>query len=90
MADRLSAAAVVGADETGIRVEGRLSWVHAARTEALTRYTVSARRGIDCAWSLGAFTGTDLMVGAGGPFRNRIETVGVLVITQSVCQVDER
>jgi hypothetical protein len=27
---------VVGADETGARVNGRLAWIHAARTEALT------------------------------------------------------
>lgn len=47
LGDRLSQADVIGADETGIRVEGRLAWVHAARTEALTRYTVSARRGVE-------------------------------------------
>lgn len=41
----LIAAPVLGADETGIRVEGSLAWVHAARTDTLTRYTVSARRG---------------------------------------------
>lgn len=38
---------VLGADETGIRVEGALAWVHAARTDALTLYTVSARRGVE-------------------------------------------
>ncbi len=43
----LSAAPVLGADETGIRVKGKLVWVHAARTEKLTRYTVSAKRGYE-------------------------------------------
>lgn len=38
-------AEVVGADETGIRVDGRLAWLHAARTDRLTYYTVSAKRG---------------------------------------------
>jgi transposase len=42
----LAAAEVLGADETGIRVGGGLAWVHAARTDELTRYTVSAQRGI--------------------------------------------
>ena len=42
----LRAAPVLGADETGIRVEGALAWVHAARTDDLTLYTVSARRGV--------------------------------------------
>jgi transposase len=42
----LAEAEVLGADETGIRVEGGLAWVHAARTDELTLYTVSARRGV--------------------------------------------
>lgn len=43
----LSAAPVLGADETGIRVDGALAWVHAARTDDLTLYTVSRRRGVE-------------------------------------------
>ena len=42
----LAAAEVLGADETGIRVDGGLAWVHATRTDELTRYTVSAKRGV--------------------------------------------
>ncbi|WP_427019160.1 IS66 family transposase (plasmid) [Pseudarthrobacter sp. P1] len=45
LARGLSRAPVLGADETGIRVDGKLAWVHAARTEKLTRYTVSPKRG---------------------------------------------
>ena len=41
----LGAADVLGVDETGARVDGGLAWIHAARTDTLTRYTVSARRG---------------------------------------------
>jgi transposase len=44
--DGLAGAGVLGADETGIRVDGALAWVHAARTESLTRYTVSDKRGL--------------------------------------------
>src|SRR5664279_3805525 len=43
----LAGAEVIGADETGIRLDGGLGWVHAARTDALTLYTVSAQRGIE-------------------------------------------
>jgi transposase len=42
----LAGAAVVGADETGARVDGGLAWIHAARTDTLTLYTVSAHRGV--------------------------------------------
>jgi transposase len=41
----LTAAPVLGADETGARVAGKLAWIHVARTDTLTRYTVSDRRG---------------------------------------------
>ncbi len=43
----LSQAPVLGADETGIRVDGALAWVHTTRTDLLTRYTVSTRRGVE-------------------------------------------
>lgn len=47
LATRLTGARVLGADETGIRVNGRTTWVHTARTDTLTRYTVSAKRGVE-------------------------------------------
>jgi transposase len=53
LAGRLTDADVLGADETGIRVDGKLAWVHAARTEDLTRYTVSAKRGIEAMTAAG-------------------------------------
>lgn len=43
--DLLRKADVLGADETGLRVEGKLHWVHCARTDRLTLVTVHPRRG---------------------------------------------
>ena len=37
--------AVIGADETGLRVAGQSHWVHVARTGSLTHYGYDARRG---------------------------------------------
>lgn len=64
LVERLTDAGVLGADETGIRVDGRLVWVHAARTEALTRYTVSAKRGIEAMTAAGVLPalGTDTVL----------------------------
>lgn len=41
----LAAAPVLGADETGARVQGRLAWIHTLRTDALTLYDVYAGPG---------------------------------------------
>ncbi len=55
--DGLTGAAVLGADETGIRVDGALVWVHAARTDTLTRYTVSGKRGVEAMIEAGVLAG---------------------------------
>jgi transposase len=60
VADRLAEAQVAGFDETGLRVAGRLHWVHCARTDKYTLITCHAkrgRRGIDDASVLGRFRG---------------------------------
>src|SRR5947209_6385535 len=41
----LRAAEVLGTDETGIRVQGVLHWLHVARTDKLTHYAVHRQRG---------------------------------------------
>jgi hypothetical protein len=58
--DRLARAQVVGFDETGLRVAGRLHWVHCARTDKYTLITCHAKRGregIDDAGVLTRFRG---------------------------------
>lgn len=61
----LISADVLGADETGIRVDGSLGWVHAVRTDSLTRYTVSPKRGFEAmeeAGVLGALSSDTVVV----------------------------
>ena len=45
--------AVVGADETGLRVAGRGGWVHVARTDAFTHYAYDSRRGLEAMKDVG-------------------------------------
>lgn len=57
----LIASPVLQCDETGMRVEGKLHWVHSASTETLTYYTCHPSRGkngSDAAGVLAAFSGT--------------------------------
>jgi transposase len=60
LSDRLSEAEVAGFDETGLRVAGKLHWVHCARTDKYTLITCHPKRGrngIDDARVLGRFRG---------------------------------
>ena len=60
VADRVAEAEVAGFDETGLRVAGRLHWVHCARTGTYTLITCHPKRGkdgIDDAGVLGRFHG---------------------------------
>jgi transposase len=58
--DRIAEAEVAGFDETGLRVAGKLHWVHCARTGKYTLITCHPKRGtkgIDAAGVLGRFRG---------------------------------
>jgi transposase len=60
VADRIAAAEVAGFDETGLRVAGKLAWVHCARTGKYTLITCHPKRGrngIDDAGVLTRFRG---------------------------------
>lgn len=46
IAERLHAAPVLNADESGLRVAGKLHWLHIAASETLTWYGVHAKRGM--------------------------------------------
>ena len=49
----LRAAGVMGTDETGVRVQGVLHWLHVARTDKLTHYAVHRKRGKAAADAIG-------------------------------------
>ena len=59
--DSVTASPVIGADETGLRVAGQGHRVHVARTDRLTHYAYSAKRGKEAMDSIGilpAYAGT--------------------------------
>lgn len=68
---QISVAPVVGFDETGARVDGKLRWLHTASTPTLTSFSLHDRRGgegIDHAAVLPGFTGTAIHDGW-APYR---------------------
>ncbi|MGX6608248.1 IS66 family transposase [Micromonosporaceae bacterium Da 78-11] len=54
---RLTGADVVGFDETGFRVAGKLHWVHCARTDRYTLVVCDAKRGREGMAALGVIDG---------------------------------
>ena len=59
--EQLRASEVLHVDESGLRVEGKLHWLHVASTSTLTHYEVHAKRGQEAmaaAGMLGAVRGT--------------------------------
>ena len=58
--EHIAASGVAGFDETGFRVQGRLHWVHCARTGTYTLLMVHPKRGTEAMTAmgvLGSFTG---------------------------------
>jgi transposase len=51
--EQIAASEVAGFDETGFRVQGRLHWVHCARTGKYTLLTVHPRRGTEAIEAMG-------------------------------------
>ena len=54
---RIAAAGVAGFDETGLRVEGKLRWVHCARTGKYTLLSCHLRRGTKAMDAMGILPG---------------------------------
>ncbi len=57
--DGVARSAVVHFDESGVRVEGSLHWLHVACTESLTHYEVCKRRGRAALEQIGMLPGFD-------------------------------
>jgi transposase len=67
-------------DESGLRVAGKLDWVHVARTETLTAYDLQAQRGsdaLDAIIILPNFTGTAVHDGLPSYFQYTEATPGL-------------
>ncbi len=65
--ENITASPVAGSGETGFRVEGRLHWVHCARTGKYTLLMVHPRRGAEAIEAMGSPTARPQASGAGPP-----------------------
>ena len=77
---RLQGAEVAHFDETGGRIDGRLSWIHSASTDTLTLLTAHRKRGIDAmnaAGVLPTFSGVAVHDGW-APYRSFEEALHAL------------
>ena len=54
--EQIAASKVAGFDETGFRVDGRLHWVHCARTSTYTLLTVHPKRGRQAMQAMGVLS----------------------------------
>src|SRR3981189_3715874 len=73
--DRIAEAEVAGFDETGLRVAGKLHWVHCARTGKYTLITCHpkrGRKGMDDAGVLDRFRGVAVH-DAGAPYDRHLD-----------------
>jgi transposase len=80
--------AVIGADETGIRINGAGAWVHVARTDALTHLASHSKRGkaaFDAIGILNQYKGT--LVRDGWFPTSSISSVGIASATRIYCAI---
>ena len=79
--------AVIGTDETGIRINGTNAWVHVARTESLTHLASHTHRGkaaFNAIGILNQFKGTLVR---NGWFSNGISSANTAFVTRIYCAI---
>ena len=88
--DTLAGADVVHADETGLRVEASLHWVHSASTTLLTLYHLDKRRGTVAIDAMGVLAGLCGVVVHDGwsPYRKYTNVTHALCNAHHLRQLD--
>ena len=92
VADRIADAEVAGFDETGLRVAGKLHWVHCARTGKYTLITCHpkrGRKGIDDAGVLARFRGVAVH-DAWAPYDTYLDAAHQLVLCPRAARTGRR